>query len=108
RCFDAISARCLWRSAGHDARSRSCGNQNGGPRLEDDGAANEIPGITLATTGRRNLGGAWRTQKFHALKSDGLVSVRLRGETGRGMRVRSGRASWALAKGSGPDSRGGL
>src|SRR5438094_5711939 len=81
RRFQSISAGCLWRGAGSDVASGSLGNQIGRTRLGYDGPANEIPGIKLAETRRRNLGGTRRTKTFHALKSDGVTGIRSRGET---------------------------
>jgi len=79
--FQSISAGCLWRGAGSHVAGGSLGNQIGRTRLGPDGPANEIPGIKLAETRRRNLGSAWWTKKFHALESDGVAGIRSRSKT---------------------------
>src|SRR5438067_10866964 len=71
RGFQSISARRLWGDLGRYLASRSRWTETGGPGLGSDGPVDEIPGIKLAETGRRNVGSARRTKAFYAFKNDG-------------------------------------
>src|SRR2546430_3947284 len=73
--LESISARRLWRS-NEFALSRATGrNQNRGDGLGVTKSAAKISRITLAGTGRRNLGSARRPQTFHPFENDGVAGV---------------------------------
>src|SRR5438552_764427 len=69
------------------------------------GGAHEVPGHAVAGTGCRNVGRPRRLSAIYALENDGVAGVRSRDQTGRRLRLRSGRALWSVAKGSGSNSR---
>src|SRR5213078_1958840 len=75
RRFQSISARRLWGDFGSYLAGRSCWTQAGGPGLGSDRPVDEIPGVKLAETRRRNLGSARRTKTVYAFKNDGLGGV---------------------------------
>ena len=59
-----------------------CGNQNDRARLVAHGRDHEVPGVTLAGAGRRNLGSARRPPAVYPLKNDGLAGIRSRDQIG--------------------------
>src|SRR6266853_6823759 len=98
RGLESISARRLWRSD-ELTLSRTTGwHRNRRDGLGVTKSADEISRITLAGTGRRNLGGAGRSQKFHPFENDGVAGVPSGGTIDRGGWVARERRTGALEK----------
>src|SRR6059058_1049716 len=73
--LESISARRLWRSDELDVSRPTGRHRNRGDGLGVAKSADEISRITLAGTGRRNLGSARRPQTFHPFENDGVAGV---------------------------------
>src|SRR5256886_15847420 len=108
RGLETISAGRLWRS---DELAVSCAtgrHRNRRHGLGDAKSADEISRIALAGTGRRNLGSAGRSQKFHPFENDGAVGVPSGGAIDRrGWSARERRAR-GLEESPGAKPSGGL
>src|SRR4029077_5090742 len=75
RGLESISAGRLWRSDEFDVSRATGRHQNRGDGLEVTKSADEISLIALARAGRRNLGSAGRSQKFHPFENDGVACI---------------------------------
>src|SRR6266446_4488946 len=108
RGLESISARRLWRSD-ELTLSRTTGwHRNCRDGLGVTKSADEISRIALAGTGRRNLGSAGRSQKFHPFENDGVVGVPSRSAIDRRGWLARGRRARALEESPRANPSGGL